>query len=78
MSQTVDIFMVGFKIKRLLVLIVVTMVITLTFSVMAVFSMGMPTVNWLANTPDAKSAETQGFYMGDVMPGNTYAWGNCT
>jgi surface antigen len=70
--------MVGFKIKRLLVLIVVTMVIALTLPVMAVFSMGTPTINWLANTPDAKAAETMGFYMGGPVEKNTYAWGNCT
>ena len=41
-------------------------------------SLGTPTLSWLANTPDAKSAETRGFYMGAPMPDNTYAWGNCT
>ena len=78
MNQTVGIFAIGFKIKKLLVLIVIVMLVSLTLPVMAVFSLGMPTLSWLANTPDAESAETMGFYMGPPMEGNTYAWGNCT
>ena len=78
MNDAAMIFAVGFKVKRLLAGIVVTLVVVLSLPVVAVFSMGMPTLSWLANTPDAKSAETQGFYSGPPMFDNTYAWGNCT
>ncbi len=78
MNQGVTLFAVGFKIKRILALIIVSMVVVLSLPVMAVFSLGMPTLSWLANSPDAKAAETQGFYSGPPMPDNTYAWGNCT
>ena len=78
MNQTVSIFAIGFKIKKLIALVVIVMTVSLTLPVMAVFSLGMPTLSWLANTPNAESAETLGFYMGPPMPGNTYAWGNCT
>ncbi len=74
----VMIFAVGFKVKKLLALIVIVMFVVLCLPVMAVFSLGMPTLGWLANTPNAKAAETQGFYSGPPMPDNTYAWGNCT
>jgi surface antigen len=77
-NQGITLFAVGFKIKRILALIIVSMVVVLSLPVMAVFSLGMPTLSWLANTPDAKTAETQGFYSGPPMPDNTYAWGNCT
>ena len=40
--------------------------------------MGTDVLSFLAGTPDAKAAETQGFYMGGEVPGDTYAWGNCT
>ena len=78
MRDALAIIAIGFKVKRLLALIVVTLFIVLTLPVVAVFSLGMPTVNWLANTPSAEAAETMGFYMGPPMPDNTYAWGNCT
>lgn len=78
MSNAVSIFAIGFKVKRLLLLIIVTMLVVMTLSVMAVFSLGTPTLSWLANTPDAEAAETMGFYMEPPMPDNTYAWGNCT
>ncbi len=78
MRDALAIIAIGFKVKRLLALIVVTLFIVLTLPVVAVFSLGIPTVNWLANTPSAEAAETMGFYMGPPMPDNTYAWGNCT
>lgn len=78
MNDALGILAVGFKIKRLLATMVVTMVVILTLPVAAVFSIGMPTMSWLANTPNATAAETQGFYMGGPVEGNTYIWGNCT
>lgn len=68
----------GFNIKRLVTILVVLLLGLLLMPVMVVMSLGTPTLSWLANTPDAKTAETQGFYSGAAMPDNTYAWGNCT
>lgn len=78
MNPGMALLVAGFGIKRLLAVIVVTMVVVVTLPVIVVFSIGTPTLDWLANTPSAAAAETQGFYMGPPMPGNTYAWGNCT
>lgn len=68
----------GFNIRRLVTILVVLLLGLLFMPVIVVMSLGTPTLSWLANTPDAKTAETRGFYSGAAMPDNTYAWGNCT
>ena len=68
----------GFNIKRLVTFLVILLSGVLLTPIIVIMSIGTPTLSWLANKPDAKTAETQGFYSGTAMPDNTYAWGNCT
>ena len=64
----------GFKLKRVVAFVVVTMFAILFMPIIAAMSVGTATIGWLAATPDAKASETQGFYMGGSMPDNTYAY----
>lgn len=64
--------------KKQISLALVTMVVILSLPFMAVFSMGSGALQFLASTPNAEAAATLGFYMGGPVPGDTYAWGNCT
>lgn len=64
--------------KKLIAVVLATLVVILSLPFMAVMSMGTDALSFLAGTPDAKAAETQGFYMGGPVPGDTYEWGNCT
>jgi len=68
----------GYNPKRTIALVLATLVAILSLPFMAVMSMGTDVLSFLSGTPDAKAAETQGFYMGGPVPGDTYEWGNCT
>lgn len=59
-----------------IVLITITIIVALPFA--AVFAMGESVVTFLSGVPSIAEAETQGFYMGGPVPGDTYEWGNCT
>ena len=56
----------GFKLKRVVAFVVVTMFAILFMPIIAAMSVGTATIGWLAATPDAKAAETQGFYINKV------------
>lgn len=68
----------GGNIKKQISTVLTSMFVILLLPFMAVFAMGEEALAFLANAPSAEYAETRGFYMGGPVPGNTYAWGNCT
>lgn len=68
----------GGGMKKYLAVVFATMAVTLALPFVAVASMGSEVLTFLSGTPSAEAAETQGFYTGGPVPGDTYAWGNCT
>lgn len=68
----------SFSSKKTIGLVLATLVVLVSLPVAAVMSMGTDALSFLSSVPDAKTAEIKGFYMGGEVPGDTYAWGNCT
>lgn len=68
----------GGNLKKQATLVFATMTIIVALPFMAVFSMGGSVLSFLSGVPSIAAAETQGFYTGGPVEGNTYAWGNCT
>ncbi len=68
----------GGNLKKQAALVLATMAIIVALPFAAVFAMGESVVTFLSGVPSLKAAESQGFYTGGPVEGDTYAWGNCT
>jgi len=68
----------GGNLKKQAALVLATMTIIVALPFAAVFAMGESVVSFLSGVPSIAAAESQGFYTGGPVPGDTYAWGNCT
>ena len=62
----------------MIAVVLITVVMILSLPMIAVASMGTSALSFLASSPNAMTAESKGFYMGGMVSGNTYEWGNCT
>ena len=68
----------GGSLKKQAALVLATMAIIVALPFAAVFAMGESVVTFLSGVPSLAAAESQGFYTGAPVEGDTYAWGNCT
>ena len=68
----------GGNLKKQAALVLTTMAIIVSLPFAAVFAMGGNVLTFLSGVPSIEAAESQGFYMGGPVEGDTYAWGNCT
>jgi surface antigen len=77
-----DMFVAGVMLnnhmKQYVAIAFATVAVVIALPVLAIFSMGSGVVSFLSAVPSAEAAASQGFYMGGIIPGDTYAWGNCT
>jgi surface antigen len=84
MSPALLLTVTGSVTKKQIMVVLATLVVILALPFMAVFSLGTSAVTYLfsSNSSDdstaAISTTTQGLYEGPEIPGDTYAWGNCT
>lgn len=78
MNPMLAISLIGGGTRKYVAIALATIAVVVSLPVLVIFSMGSETLAFLNGTPNAESAETQGFYMGGAVPGDTYVWGNCT
>lgn len=71
-------FAVTSSIKKHLIIVFASLAVVVALPFLAIGAMGSDVLTFLSNAPSAKAAETQGFYTGPPVPGDTYTWGNCT
>ena len=68
----------GGNLKKQAALVLATMAVIVALPFAAVFAMGESVVTFLSGVPSLEAAESQGFYTGGPVEGDTYASGNCT
>jgi surface antigen len=66
------------SLKKQVAIVFATLVIIVALPFTAVFAMGSSVVSFLSGVPSLAAAESQGFYLGGPVNGDTYEWGNCT
>ena len=71
-------FVATSSIKKHVVVVFASIVVVIALPLAAVGAMGSDVLTFLSDAPSAEAAATQGFYDGPPVPGDTYAWGNCT
>jgi hypothetical protein len=49
--------------KKLIAVVLITMTVILSLPILAVASMGTSALSFLASSPNAKAAESKGFYL---------------
>lgn len=67
-----------YSLKKQILIVLLSLSLILSLPLVAVASLGRSVLEYLASQPTLSSATQEGFYSGPPVPGNTYAWGNCT
>jgi surface antigen len=69
--------------RKYILIVLATLAIVIALPFMAVFALGTNTLSFLVSSvvssvDGSSSSQTQGLYQGPLVPGDYYAWGNCT
>lgn len=82
--KPVLLFIFGSSMKKQICFVLVVLLIILSLPMMAVLALGTSALAFLSNNPSDTTGnsviatQTVGLYEGPTVPGDYYAWGNCT